>query len=430
MPERGDERPESSDSARRLDVLDGLRGIAALYVVLHHAATEFTEESLSTAARLVRAGLRPGHFAVAVFIVLSGFCLFRSVLCSTDRRLQGGLIGYLGRRARRILPPYYAALAASMLLIANVPGLDRPTGSRWDRALPAFEPGVVVSHLILVHNLNERWIFRIDPPLWSVATEAQIYLVFPVLLMVWRRLGISVTLAVALLLGFGIAMFAEVCQQPALAQLCPWYLGLFAMGMTGASWASSGCVIRGSRVTTWTTGFLAVVLGFAASRTDAIDRSVMFMDLIVGAASTVLIVVLTRPGRRHGLLASRPARRLGAFSYSLYLTHFPVLALAGKILRAERWATESRFWGLVLIGVPGCLLVASGFYWLFERSRPNPIEPHSLSALRWLLSSPPSRLLLRREAHRTGTCRVEAASRPFLDSRSETGRSGGHTGRS
>ena len=80
-------------------------------------------------------------------------------------------------------------LVLCWLLIALIPGLQRAERVRWDRALPAFEPGVVLSHLLLVHNLDERWIFKVDPPLWSVATEWQIYWLFPGLLAVWRRHG-------------------------------------------------------------------------------------------------------------------------------------------------------------------------------------------------------------------------------------------------
>ena len=121
----------------RLAFLDGLRGLAALYVVLHHAALEVRGASPWRVVEWSRGLLRHGHFAVAVFIVLSGYCLMRPVANDPRGRLRGGIVGYLGRRARRILPPYYAALGLCWLLIAVVPGLNQAQGLRWDRALPA-----------------------------------------------------------------------------------------------------------------------------------------------------------------------------------------------------------------------------------------------------------------------------------------------------
>src|SRR3954462_13179518 len=95
----GSSRPST---ASRLDFLDGLRGLAALYVVLHHAALEVPGGSLSPVSGIFRGLLRQGHFAVAVFIVLSGYCLMRPVASDPSGRVRGGWRAYLLRRARRI----------------------------------------------------------------------------------------------------------------------------------------------------------------------------------------------------------------------------------------------------------------------------------------------------------------------------------------
>jgi peptidoglycan/LPS O-acetylase OafA/YrhL len=361
-------------SAARLAFLDGLRGLAALYVVLHHAALEVPAQSLGRGAVLVRSLLRHGHFAVAVFIVLSGYCLMRPVAADPGGCLRGGTLGFLGRRARRILPPYYAALVLCWLLIALVPGLGRPEQVRWDRALPAFEPGVVASHLLLVHNLDERWIFKIDPPLWSVATECQIYLLFPALLVLWRRHGRAVAVAAAFAAGNAIAALAGWLDQAALGQLCPWYTGLFALGMAGAVGSRPPA---GDERGTKRFGLLAVlggaalVLGFLAAR-HGIDVSVLLADLLVGAVATGLIVQGARVAAtsRRGvfrLLESRGVVALGSFSYSLYLTHFPLLALCGRALRGWSLGAETRLAAMLLAATPLCVLAAFVFHLAFER---------------------------------------------------------------
>ncbi|HEY2155860.1 MAG TPA: acyltransferase, partial [Isosphaeraceae bacterium] len=191
----------------RLAFLDGLRGLAALYVVLFHAMVEAHASGRSGSAPAVAAfaALRHGHYAVAVFVVLSGYCLMWPVARDPEGRLDGGIARYLGRRARRIIPPYYAALGLCWLLAATVPALGRPGGGPWDVALPSGGAGVVASHLLLVQNWGPGWIYRVDPPAWTVATEWQIYWLFPALIALRRWVGMAATVAIAFGLGWAIA---------------------------------------------------------------------------------------------------------------------------------------------------------------------------------------------------------------------------------
>ncbi|MHA4875672.1 acyltransferase family protein, partial [Enterococcus faecium] len=71
--------------------------------------------------------LEAGHFAVGLFLVISGFCLMQPV----SKRRAFNIQRYFKRRAGRILPPYFAALVMSLVLIALAPGLRDPTGVRW-----------------------------------------------------------------------------------------------------------------------------------------------------------------------------------------------------------------------------------------------------------------------------------------------------------
>jgi peptidoglycan/LPS O-acetylase OafA/YrhL len=382
-----DRRRPGERPAPRLAFLDGLRGIAALYVVLHHAALMVPPRGLSATATAARSLLRHGHYAVAVFIVLSGYCLMLPVARDPDGGLPGGLLAYLGRRARRILPPYYAALALSWALIGLVPALGRPDGARWDRALPAGGIGVVASHLLLAHNLDGRWIDKVDPPMWSVATEWQIYLLFPALLALWRRRGIASAVAAGFALGYVVAALATPLGSPALRQLCPWYAGLFAIGMAGAV---ASCGPRPTADGPAPGGLLATGLGVvalvAATSVSAglSNPFVMAADPLVGAATAGLIVRWARrtdPGSEAPrpfvlrLLEDRRAVALGSISYSLYLVHYPLLALADATLRARAWGPEARLAALLLVASPLCIVVAALFRAAFERPGRVPIDP-------------------------------------------------------
>jgi peptidoglycan/LPS O-acetylase OafA/YrhL len=103
----------------RLEYLDGLRGLAALYVVLVHIEPSIGEQ-LPTWLQLFTKTLRYGRVSVVIFIVLSGYVLMASVVRSLNGYVAGGLWGYIKRRSRRILPPYYATLVFCVLLAAAI----------------------------------------------------------------------------------------------------------------------------------------------------------------------------------------------------------------------------------------------------------------------------------------------------------------------
>ena len=89
-------------------------------------------------------------------------------------QLQNGFRNYVQRRAWRILPPYFAALLVSMLLIVVTASLTRVGGGTGED-LPWWTTSGLLTHLLLLHNLSPRWAGQINEAMWSVATEWQIY---------------------------------------------------------------------------------------------------------------------------------------------------------------------------------------------------------------------------------------------------------------
>jgi len=376
-------------SRLRLDYLDGLRGLAALYVVLHHAYYGLTAEAaLPPLAAHLTYWLYLGRSAVDIFIVLSGYCLMMPVVRAGAGRLPAGPREFFRRRARRILPPYYAAMAVTLLAIFLVPplhDLSRPN-VLWNTALPVWTPGVLVSHLLLVHNFDPAWHSKIDYPMWSVATEWQIYFLFPLLLLpVWRRFGPAAAVLAAFVVGLApLFLFFD-----RFSGVSPHFLGLFALGMAGADLNFS----PSPRLASWRErlpwGALAasfgVTLALVSLRHSSWPLSVAFKDILVGAATACLLVFCTRfltrchepateqsPARPRAPLAlrlceSRPAVRLGVFSYSLYLIHAPVLAVCQALVRPLRLPPTWELTLMLAAGVPLALLCSYLFYLAFER---------------------------------------------------------------
>jgi peptidoglycan/LPS O-acetylase OafA/YrhL len=315
-----------------------------------------------------------GHFSVAMFIVLSGYCLMLPVARSTDGRLAGGFWGYLKRRARRILPPYYAAVALSLAFIAAIPSLREPTGTIWDGTTPAFTPGPLLSHLLLVHNLSDDWIHRINGPLWSVATEWQIYFLFPLMMLpVWRRFGTVAMVVVS----FAVGLLPHFALGGLLEKTYPWYVGLFALGGAAAAvnFSPDERVRRFRDAVPWpaltTVLWIATaVVGFGWARFWW--AHLWFADTVLGVATACLLVRCTNAASRGDrpislrVFESRAALLVGRFSYSLYLVHMPVLVVIYLASRAMP-AGLSR-WFLMQASMVPCSLAASYvFYLAFER---------------------------------------------------------------
>ena len=392
----------------RLEFLDGLRGLAALYVVLFHfSASRFLVDAsgarlpLPLPLRIIAGMMQYGHYAVAIFIVLSGYSLMLPISSASDGQLRGGLWGYVKRRAWRILPPYYAALLLSVFCLA--------VGKRWQE----MRGGALWSHLLLVHNLHPDWNMAINIPLWSVATEWDIYFVFPLLLLpLWRKWGMGAVLAA----GFGLGWLPHFLLPPAsnLDWACPWYLGLFTLGMGAATIhaAPPARVAQGHSVCTeehsvpiqersslkegnfypaqgsstpahrrpaaWlliATIAGSAFLGLTCCYPAWIEQQKQWLDPIVGVFAACLILGCAtarlrepgKPGLLLRILEHSWTLRLGAFSYSLYLTHILVKWGLYALLSRFTLSPPALLLCLLGVGVPASLLTAWGFYLLVER---------------------------------------------------------------
>src|SRR5438093_4323611 len=234
-PNRAPARPRAEPG--HLAHLDGLRAVAALYVVLTHVVLIAAPVHHGTRTEGGRpAWLPPGHYAVAVFIVLSGFCLTLPIVRSGGV-LPGGARGFYRRRARRILPPYYGALLLTLVLVWTVVG--RETGTFWDFSVPVSVAGYL-GNLLLLQDVVGYW--QVSVPFWSIAVECQIYLLLPLLVLCWRRFGASRTVITTVYASYVVLIATYVAGDVGpffLPGLTAHFVGLFALGMAGAWLASS-----------------------------------------------------------------------------------------------------------------------------------------------------------------------------------------------
>jgi peptidoglycan/LPS O-acetylase OafA/YrhL len=403
----------------RLSFLDIIRGLAALYVLVHHACAEVQAASLAPWARLAVAPFRFGNLGVAVFIVLSGYCLMLPAARDGSSIVRGGMREYLRRRSRRILPPYFAMLGLSLVLITVVTRLPLPHNPRFEEALPALRPDVIASHLLLVHNLRPQWIFKIDPPMWSVAVEWQIYFVFPILLVLRRRAGMAAVIVLAFTVGYAHVIVSAALHATGLVQTNAgatalraaeaygrWgapFLALFAIGMAGAvvahapgSWAE-----QRRRTLPWAgLAAMGTLLTAVLCANRPGDDPLVEILPIAGVTTLALLVACAcrKASAQRSSALARAGLFLGMISYSLYLVHYPLLSVTHMALMALGLSATLRLVTLLALAVPASIAVAYAFHIAFERPflagaegsrtlrRQNPAQKSSVSGASLVLT--------------------------------------------
>ena len=294
---------EGDDAPWRLGYrphLDGLRGMAIAFVLLHHG-------------QLLTSG-SGGTVGVTSFFVLSGFLITSLILEELARTGSVDLVRFYLRRAKRLLPALGIVLLASTLALALAGRLDLV-------AAGALGPASYAANWLLVAG------FDLGPMnhAWSLAIEGQFYVIWPLaLLVLLPRLG-RPRLALAL-----ICLAVAVTAARSYAVLAGWPDHRYG-------WASDlqadglliGCVLalasKGlpQHRLLLPAGAIGLVL-LALS-----PETVATWSLTIIAASAV-IAGGRQPDRVFGrALSVAPLRMLGRISYGVYLWHYVVMWHAG-----------------------------------------------------------------------------------------------------
>lgn len=329
--------------------LDGLRAMAASMIFFAHAWGHAGHPD--TAINLPFLGetsLAPivtfGTQGVALFFVLSGFLLSLPFWQALEDGSHVKLSAFFRRRFLRIYPAY---LIVVLFLAAF-----------YDVAHPPLQRIVqVISHLSLVHNFAEATIYNISAPLWSVATEFQLYLLLPVVMLGLRsslRRGYRMsTMVSSLVLIAGLVGSAFwLISNGLLSHLSldsrlvrpygPVLLSSPILGMTqfASGIATGGIYTRyknkasegdaSGRVWLEAAGYLVVplaVLGTPAALAPLRHFSPIGWP-VVPTLFALLVLLVSLSQSRFGVAAVLelpPVRTFGIISYSFYLWHDFVL---------------------------------------------------------------------------------------------------------
>ncbi|MBS1716565.1 MAG: acyltransferase [Armatimonadetes bacterium] len=367
----------------RLPFIEGLRGIAALYVVLEHFCSmadprPFSGQTshASIWVQSFTAWFMHGHLAVAVFIVISGFCMQMSLFPGRDGKIRS-FRTFFARRARRILPPYYACLLLSALVA--IVFTSRQHGMPFEQYVPVTWENFG-AHVALIQNWSPDWMYKINGVLWSISIEAQLYLVFPILVALLFFLRPSGLVAFATAVSVALLLAMDHGQK-----LHIWYLGLFALGMAAAFKAYRPNRRKGVRPGQAVLVFLGSALAVGAG-VVLIPASWAWKTPVTDAAAGAAVASLMYAGAVNPNLwitwpfGFKPVALLGTISYSLYLMHHPVQQLLYAFRPAQVVSEEDLLRYFLTVGTPVILVACALFWYVFERPFLNSLAKDSNSA--------------------------------------------------
>ena len=331
----------------RIPQIDVLRGLAALGVFVFHVSgvLGFSKKVLPPFDLFGRnwstipSVFSLGAVGVSLFFVVSGFCLALQPLARGATSVN--LRRYYRDRVARIYPAYFIAVVFS----AAVTTLLAVPWSGWE----------LVTFLAFFQGFVHLWAFSFNGALWSMATEVQFYLVFPLLLVLLVRAGrhqfllASVLAVVAARLAFTHAQSAAVViggitTSAFLMNNLPGRLLEFVAGMVVAN------VFVVNRHRLWRWGSLAVLPAVALGLWARAFAPLWLVDPLVGLMFAMVLACAVC--RFYFISEASLLARFGRMSYSFFLLHFPVLAL---IAHWAGWLVElppyTRFLTLFALGL-------------------------------------------------------------------------------
>jgi peptidoglycan/LPS O-acetylase OafA/YrhL len=307
--------------------LDGIRGIAILLVMFCHFTLYGGMQPACTLDKLYYRVALAGWVGVDLFFVLSGY-LITGILLDT----KGGeyfFRNFYTRRALRIFPLYYGFL----LLFFVIFPLTMPTSE--SLRLLHRDQGWYWGYLANVLIAFEGWtpVPGTVGHLWSLAVEEQFYLIWPVVIFMFRRRNLKIICLTLIPISLGVRVGLSLAGNPTAAYvLTPARMDALAVGafLALAAREPSGLanvlrfvwpVIAGSSVS-----LASILIWRGALRPESMAvQTIGYTSIAFLCGALLTLAATSTPETKIGRILSHPILvSFGYYSYALYIFHLPI----------------------------------------------------------------------------------------------------------
>lgn len=367
-PPRGSIRDPGKESRAAsgipvIPALDGFRALAILGIVLYHVLL-FSGGGLRIADTVTGDAAIMLPLGVDLLFIISGFVVFLPTVVREGE--FGNVSAYAIRRAARLVPAAWLAIAIVLVLLAVAPP-SRLVFAEGAGSFPLPGPLAFIGHLLFLQtpvqllDLDFPRGLGIAGPLWTLSLELIFYAILPLIAAAWFRrpwLGLAISAAISVswhlafahlagvvdLLGLGLSPSSITATALASDYQFPAFAFSFGAGMTAAyayvqlrqGRPDEELQRRAARVQP--AALVAVALfiylstryGLQAGEiggAPSIGRNAPLVAIGFNASLVALILATAlAPRRRQLLVSSAPARWLADVSYGIYLIHYAVLA--------------------------------------------------------------------------------------------------------
>lgn len=328
---------------QRFIFIDGLRGIAALSVVLFHLNVAIQKHVPHAFPFLLEKIFSWGYLGVQIFFVLSGFAIAYSL--RHTQMNSSFFMHFLVRRSIRLDPPYWVVILLTLIL-AGIASLTFKSGASFP-----FSPLQIFYNLFYLPDLMQ--VPLLVPVAWTLCIEFQFYIIFALLIMFFQRMQKNIYV---LFICGGLSLFSILQNTPwALISEKPltfiphWYS--FFLGCC-TCWTLIG---KNNRAFFWLNVFMITLCSLWTSTPNA----------LVSIGTALLIYWESGENR---LLKERFFQYLGSRSYSLYLIHWLVgMKFVDSLYKIVNIEHPILTLLLLITGLVLILVSAEIFYRLIER---------------------------------------------------------------
>lgn len=323
-----------------------LRGVAVVLVVLFH---------------LGFSSIKSGFLGVDVFFVISGFLM--AVLYD-----KNDIPKFYLRRAKRLLPAYYATIFVT-LIFAYLLTTPNETEQVSDQAKYAI--GFASNLGFWAQNSYfSKAEFNPLLHLWSLGVEMQFYLIVPLLYWMFSK---NKFMFLLILVGSLVSCFVVVGVSPKTSFfMLPFRLWEFLIGYGAAYYfTNQGNVkltnYRWLGLTGLIIVFIIPLFSVNGEATSAIDGHPGLFALLVTLA-TASVLIFGIPSLIEKSIVSRVLERIGKYSYSIYLAHFPIIVIyLSKPFSGTNLTIPTLMDGVTIVVL--IVLTSAALYYFFEHKR-------------------------------------------------------------